>query len=197
MKIIVIGATGTIGRAVADALAARHEVVRASRSGEPSVDIEKPASVRAFFAEPRGADAVVVCAGGGAFAPLASLTDEQYAYGLSSKLMGQVNVARAAMDVLRDGGSITLTSGVLARQPIKGAAAISMANAGLEGFVISAALEMPRGLRLNVVSQPWIDTTLAKLGMDPSGGVSAEAAARAYVATVDGQVNGAIVPVAS
>jgi NAD(P)-dependent dehydrogenase (short-subunit alcohol dehydrogenase family) len=99
------------------------------------------------------------------------------------------------MGVLRDGGSITLTSGVLARVPMKNAAAISMINAGLEGFVISAALEMPRGLRLNVVSPPWVTETLKKFGMDPSGGVSPETVARAYVRAVEGKGNGEIVPV--
>jgi hypothetical protein len=40
MRILVIGATGTIGRAVVDALAPRHEIVRISRSSTPiTVDI--------------------------------------------------------------------------------------------------------------------------------------------------------------
>jgi NAD(P)-dependent dehydrogenase (short-subunit alcohol dehydrogenase family) len=86
--------------------------------------------------------------------------------------------------------AITLTGGVLAHEPIPGGAAISMVNAGLEGFVLGASIEMPRGLRVNVVSPPWISETLAALNMDPSQGISAEACAKAYVAAIEGKYQG-------
>jgi NAD(P)-dependent dehydrogenase (short-subunit alcohol dehydrogenase family) len=82
------------------------------------------------------------------------------------------------MNHVRDNGSITLTGGVLAHEPMPGAAAISMVNAGLEGFVLGASVEMPRGLRVNLVSPPWISETLTALKMDPSQGISAEACAK-------------------
>jgi hypothetical protein len=91
---------------------------------------------------------------------------------------------------VRDRGSITLTSGVLAHEPMPGGAAISLVNAGLEGFVVGASIEMPRGLRLNVVSPPWISETLRALKMDPSGGIPAAACAKAYVAAVEGDHQG-------
>jgi NAD(P)-dependent dehydrogenase (short-subunit alcohol dehydrogenase family) len=171
MKIIVIGATGTIGSEVVKALSVnKHEVVRASRSGEVKVNIDDLASVRALFDKIQGVDAVVSCAGNAAFKPFAELADADYELGLRSKLMGQVSLARIAKDHLRERGSITLTTGVLAMHPMPGSASISMVNAGLEGFVRAAALEMPRGLRINAVSPPWVKETLIKFSMDPTPG---------------------------
>lgn len=190
MKIVVIGATGTIGKAVAEALAARHEVVRVSRSGPVRADLEDAASLARLFETVKDVDAVVSCAGSAAFKPLAQLTDADFQASLRSKLMGQVNLVRTAMHHVRDGGSITLTSGVLAREPMPGGAAISLVNAGLEGFVTGAAIELPRGLRVNVVSPPWISETLVALKMDPKGGIPAAACAKAYVAAVEGADRG-------
>jgi NAD(P)-dependent dehydrogenase (short-subunit alcohol dehydrogenase family) len=197
MKIIVIGATGTIGAAVAAALAAKkHEVVRASRNGEVKVDIDGPATVRALFAAVKNADAVVSCAGNAVFKPFAQLTDADYELCLRSKLMGQVAVARFAKDHLNDGGSITLTTGVLAMKPMPGSAAISLVNAGLEGFVRAAALELPRRLRINAVSPPWVKETMVKFGMDPTPGLAATDVAKAYVAAVEGAMRGEIIEAA-
>ncbi|MFO0582236.1 MAG: short chain dehydrogenase [Anaeromyxobacter sp.] len=190
MKIVVVGATGTIGKAVADALAARHEVVRVSRSGSPAANLEDEASLRRLFDAVKGVDAVVSCAGSAAFKPLAALAGPDYEVGLRSKLMGQVNLARLAMQHLADKGSITLTGGVLAHEPMPGGAAISMVNAALEGFAAGAALEAPRGIRINVVSPPWISETLRKLGMDAPGAISAAACAKAYAASVEGDLTG-------
>ncbi|HEX9242736.1 MAG TPA: short chain dehydrogenase [Anaeromyxobacter sp.] len=191
MKIVVIGATGTIGKAVADALAGGHEVVRVSRKGPVQADLEDAGSLERLFASVKDLDAVVCCAGSAAFKPLAKLEDADLAMSLRSKLMGQVNLVRVATRHLRDGGSITLTSGVLAREPMPGGAAISLVNAGLEAFAGAAALELPRRLRVNVVSPPWITETLVALKMDPKAGIPAAACAKAYVAAVEGSMSGA------
>jgi len=106
--------------------------------------------------------------------------------------MGQVSLARMAKDHLRDGGSITLTTGVLAMHPMQGSASISMVNAGLEGFVRAAALEMPRKIRINSVSPPWVKETMVKFGMDPTPGLAAATVAKAYVAAVEGSHQGKI-----
>ena len=156
MKVIVIGATGTIGRAVADALATGHEVVRASRRGDVKVDIEDKRSIAALFQQVKDVDAVVSCAGNARFVPLAQLSDDDIAYSLKSKLLGQVELIRQALGYVREGGSVTVTSGVLAQRPMPGGAAISMVNAGLEGFVRGAAAEATRGVRVNAVSPPWV-----------------------------------------
>ncbi|MEO8549165.1 MAG: short chain dehydrogenase [Kofleriaceae bacterium] len=190
MKILVIGVTGTIGGAVATALADRHEVIGVHRKSEPAVDVEKPATIEALFAEVRELDAVVCCAGNAVFKPLAELEDKDLDFCLHSKLVGQVMVIRHALKHIRDGGSITVTSGTLAQHPMVGAAAISMVNAGLEGFVRGAALEAPRGIRVNVVSPGWVTETLVAMKMDPSHGMPAAEVAKAYVASVEGKLTG-------
>ncbi|ODS57066.1 MAG: short chain dehydrogenase [Acidobacteria bacterium SCN 69-37] len=192
MRIIVIGATGTIGRAVADALSATHTVIAASRHGDARVDIADPASIRALFAATGRVDAVVSAAGAARFRPIAELTDEDFAFSLANKLMGQVNVVREAIAHVADGGSITVTSGVLGQQPSPGSGAISLVNAGLEGFARAAALEAPRGIRVNVVSPPWITETLRALGMPLEGGLDAAAAAQVYVQSVEGTETGVV-----
>jgi NADP-dependent 3-hydroxy acid dehydrogenase YdfG len=149
MKILPIG-TGLIGGAVAEALAPRHEIVRASRRGEVKVDIEDKRSIEALFATVRGVDAVVVAPGGAGWGKLEALSDDDFAFSLRGKLMGQVNVVRVGMRHLQDGGSITVTSGILSRDPMPESAAVSLVNAGLEGFVGAAALNLPRGLRVSV-----------------------------------------------
>jgi NAD(P)-dependent dehydrogenase (short-subunit alcohol dehydrogenase family) len=197
MKVVVIGATGTIGKPVADALEKRgHEGVRVSRKSAVSVDIENAASVRALFDKVRDVDAVVCCSGGAGWGPLSKLTDDDFALSLRYKLMGQVNVVRIARERLKDKGSVTVTSGVLATQPMTGSACVSMVNAGLEGFVRAAALDMPRGIRVNVVSPPWVSETLRAQKMDESMGTPAASVAKAYVASVEGKGNGEVIEAA-
>ena len=196
MRILLIGATGTIGQAVARALAG-HDIVAAGRRGPLHVDITDPASLRALYARvgrEGPVDAVVSAAGGGAWKPLAELTDDDFTASLRYKLMGQVNVVRYGFDVVRDGGSITVTSGVLAQRPQANSAAVSLLNAGLEGFVRAAALEAPRGIRVNVVSPGWVSETLAAMGADPAPGIPADEVARVYVESVTGAARGAVLP---
>ena len=104
--------------------------------------------------------------------------------------MGQVNLVRIGRQFVNERGSFTLTSGVLSREPMKGSASISMVNAGLEGFVRAAALELPRGIRINVVSPPWVTETLIARKMDPSPGLPAAAVAQAYLANIEGTATG-------
>jgi NAD(P)-dependent dehydrogenase (short-subunit alcohol dehydrogenase family) len=200
MRILVIGGTGLIGAAVAEALSARHEVLLASRQGSAGdrrhehVDLTDHGSIEALFTRTGPLDAVVSTAGGAAWKPLAQLTDADFATSLGNKLMGQVHVVRHAIasGALRDGGSVTVTSGVLAQQPMAGAAAVAMVNAGLEGFVRVAALEAPRRIRVNCVSPGWVAETLARMGQDPANGTPAQEVARAYVASVEGTTSGQV-----
>ncbi|MGA4843859.1 short chain dehydrogenase [Streptomyces sp. G45] len=189
MKVLVIGATGTVGSAVVGALAATHEVVRASRGGPTRVDLTDPASLDALFDEVRDLDAVVCCAASGPLVDLASVTDDAFANGLRGKLLGQVALARRAVRHLRDGGSITLTGGTFAA-PLPGGSLGALVNSGLEGFVRNAAAELPRGLRVNVVSPGWVKETLVGLGMDPADGTPVAEVAAAYVAAVEGDAQG-------
>lgn len=193
MRILIVGATGTIGRAIVAALTGRHDLVLASRSNAPEqVDISDPASIRALYTRIGRVDAVINASGQAAFKPLPELTDADFALSLNSKLMGQVNLVRFGIASVADGGSFTLTAGSLAREPARSAAAVSLVNAGLEGFARSAALELPRGQRINVVSPSWLSETLRALGQDPSIGLSAADVARAYVASVEGTQTGTV-----
>ncbi|MEU6036955.1 short chain dehydrogenase [Actinomadura sp. NPDC047616] len=188
MRVLVIGTTGTIGRAVGDLLGGHHEVVPVSRRGPLRADLTDPASIDAMFAETGRVDAVVCCA---ANAPMARLDDPDYWTGLDGKLLGQVNLVRQAVPHVRDGGSITLTSGRFA-EPVPGTSLGHLVNAGLEAFVRAAATELPRGLRLNVVSPGWVRETLQNLDMDPQQGTPAADVARLYASAVEGAAQGHI-----
>ncbi|WP_433716269.1 short chain dehydrogenase [Nocardia sp. CA-084685] len=189
MKILVIGATGTIGSAVADGLAARHEVVRASRRGPVRVDMADAATIDALFAEVGDVDAVVCCAASGGLTPLNALSDTEFWSGLDGKLLGQVSLVRRALAHVRDGGSVTLTSGRFA-EPVLGSSLGYLVNAGLEAFVHAAATEMPRGVRLNTVSPGWVRETLLSLGMDPAEGTPVADVAQVYMDAVESASHG-------
>jgi NAD(P)-dependent dehydrogenase (short-subunit alcohol dehydrogenase family) len=153
MKIIVIGASGSVGKAVAAELAQRHEVIKVGKtSGEHQADITDIASVRDLFGRIGKVDAVVLAAGSLHFGPLADMTPEQFGIGLKDKLMGQVNVVLAGQDYVNDGGSFTLISGIVGEEPIRYGANATTVNAAVEGFARAAAIELPRGLRINVVN---------------------------------------------
>jgi NAD(P)-dependent dehydrogenase (short-subunit alcohol dehydrogenase family) len=193
MRIIVVGATGTIGSAVVEALASRHEILSVSHKSTPiTVDLGDPDSIRAMYKAAGTVDAVISAAGLARFNPLAKLSDDDFAFSLSNKLMGQVNLVRLGFDHIQDNGCFVLTSGILARSPMPGSAAISLVNAGLEGFARAAAGEAPRGIRVNVVSPPWVKETLRALGMDPANGLSAATVAKSYVRAVEGNEKGAV-----
>ncbi len=191
MRILVLGATGTIGQPVVQQLSQRHEVVAVSHSkAKLTVDMSKPESIRALFKTVGLVDAIVSVAGKAKMQPLDQLSDADFQFCLENKLMGQVNLARIGLAHVRDGGSITLTSGVLSHSPMIGSAAISLVNAGVEGFVRAAALEAPRGIRVNVVSPPWVTETLRAYKMELPGGRPAEEVARLYVQAVEGRDTG-------
>lgn len=193
MKILVIGGMGTIGSAVVEVLRPDHEVVAAGHaSGDPRVEITSASSLRLLFRRVGPLDAVVCAAGPARFGSLDRLADDDLAFSVRCKLMGQVGVSRAALGALRDNGSITLTSGILAAEPVAGSSAISMVNAGVEGFVRAAALDLPRNLRINAVSPPWVTETLMARGMDPGPGLPAASVARAYLDSIEGTATGRV-----
>jgi NAD(P)-dependent dehydrogenase (short-subunit alcohol dehydrogenase family) len=194
MRILLIGATGTIGKAIAAAFGTRHDIIPASRhNARESVDLSDPQSVRALFGRVGRVDAIVSAAGQAAYKPLGELSDADFAFSIGNKLMGQVNLVRFGLASVADNGSVTLTAGSLAQHPEPGAAAISLVNAGLEGFTRAAALEAPRGIRVNVVSPPWLTETLQAIGRPVTGGLSAAVVARAYVESVEGRMTGQVI----
>jgi len=153
MKILLVGASGTLGRAVAAELGARHDIVTAARGGGGvRMDLADASSIASALATVGMVDAIVSAAGHVAFAPMLEMTDAQWQLGLDEKLMGQVRLALLGVPHLRDGGSITLVTGVLSTEPIRLGASAALVNGALEAFVRSAAVELPRGLRINAVS---------------------------------------------
>jgi NAD(P)-dependent dehydrogenase (short-subunit alcohol dehydrogenase family) len=107
--------------------------------------------------------------------------------------MGQVNLVRVGLRHNTEGGSFTSMSGVLAREPMQGSAAVGLVNSGIEGFVGATALEKPRIVRVNVVSPPWVSQTLTAMRMDPVGGMPADQVAKANVESVEGQRSGEVI----
>jgi len=199
MKILVVGASGTIGRAVVAELAERHDVIAAGRtSGDVSLDMTDEASIRAAYQEIGTVDAVVSAAGHVKFAPFADMHAADYDIGIKDKLMGQVNLVLIGRDFIADGGSFTLTTGVLDSDPIRMGSSASMVNGAVNGFVIAAAIEMPRGMRINVVSPGVITEAMPDFapffrGFEP---VPAARAALAYAKSVEGAQTGQIFRVA-
>jgi NAD(P)-dependent dehydrogenase (short-subunit alcohol dehydrogenase family) len=200
LRILVIGASGLLGRAVVAELGERHDIVAAgSKSGAIRIDIADPASIVAGLEAAGPLDAVVCAAGSVNFTPLATiapapLAQSPYGLGLINKLMGQVNLALAARDVLRDGGSITLIAGVLADAPIVAGSSASMVNGALESFVLAAAIETPRGIRINAVSPTVFEEAMGDYGPFFRGfdAVPVARAARAFSRSVEGRQTGQV-----
>lgn len=193
MRVVVIGASGTIGSAIVRALDGRHEIVPVSHTkGDLRVDLGRRDTIERLFDALEPFDALVCASGVAKFGPLEKLTDEEFDLGFSNKLTGQIDLVRKGLSRCRDGGSFTLTSGVLAREPVPGSAAISPVNAGVEAFVRAAALESPRAIRVNAVSPPWVAETLAAMGMDSSAGMPSDELAKVYVECVEGNRHGEV-----
>ncbi|UPL10656.1 short chain dehydrogenase [Microbacterium sufflavum] len=197
MKALVIGATGSIGGVVAATLETRgHQVIRASRSGDERVDVTDPSSIRELFARIGRLDAVVVAVGSVPFRPLGDLSRDDYLAAFTGKTLAQLDVVREALPVVSDGGSITLTSGVLAREPVATGAAAAMANGALESFVLTAAAEAPRGIRINAVSPDVLANSPGYFDSFPGHRpVTDEEVGRAYVRAVEGVITGRVLAV--
>jgi NAD(P)-dependent dehydrogenase (short-subunit alcohol dehydrogenase family) len=165
MKIIIVGATGTIGKVLTENLRQRHEVVAAaSKSGDLRVDITSSDSIKEMFSKAGKFDALVSTTGKAAFAPFDKLTEEDFYKGIRSKMMGQINLVMLGKDFISNNGSFTLTSGVLAKDPIKNGTGLSFVNGAVNSFAISAAVELTRGIRVNAVSPGLVADSYASLG---------------------------------
>ncbi|MER9976148.1 short chain dehydrogenase [Mesorhizobium sp. M0085] len=196
MRIIVVGAEGDIGKVVCDELGSRHEIIKAGRSsGYIQVDMADRASVDAMYAKCGKVDAIISTAGNVHFGPLGEYTEETFMRGLRHKVMGQVNLVLAGLATVSDGDSFTLTSGVLDRDPIRMGTGAATANGALGGFVLGAAIEMPRGLRINVVSPGLLDVSVPRYGEWFPGHepVSSKRVGLAYAKSVEGAITGQVI----
>lgn len=195
MRILVVGATGTIGGAVSNALESRgHEVLRVGSSGGAlTVDLSDPASIEALYAGSGALDAVVCAAGIARFGALEELDDEGFQLSIDNKLMGQVNLVRRGLEVVTQGGSFTLTSGGLSQEPQPGTVAVSMVGAAVEAFTRAAAMDLADRYRVNVVSPGWVAESRVKAGLEPMPGIWAKDLAEYYVDLVEGDETGRVV----
>jgi len=198
VRILVVGAEGTVGQAAISDLRKRHEIVSAGRnSGQHRVDVMDEASVAKLFKACGAVDAVIVTTGHGHFGPVAEMTPSLYRKGIDDKLMGQINVALTAIRHVSDGGSITLTSGVTNRDYVRKGANAASVNGAIDDFVRAAAIEMPRGLRINAVSPGLLEASVKKYeGVFP-GHVPVPAArvGLAYTKAVEGALTGQVIAV--
>lgn len=192
MRVLVIGANGTIGREVAAALAGTSEVIVASRKGAVKVDLSDSETIAAMYQAVGSIDAVICAAGGAPVGSLTEMNETAYQQSFRSKLLGQINLVRLGIDYVNDGGSFTLISGVWGRSPRPGACVIAPTNAGVDGFVRAAALELPRKIRINAVSPPLVRETAVARGLG-NHGLPAADVARAFVKLVTGNANGTTV----
>jgi NAD(P)-dependent dehydrogenase (short-subunit alcohol dehydrogenase family) len=192
---MIVGASGTIGRAVAGELGQRHDIITAGRtSGDVRIDITDSQSIRDAFGKVGPLDAVVSTAGKVKFAPLEEMDAADYEIGLRDKLLGQVKLVLIGRDSISDGGSFTLTTGVLDSDPIRQGSSASMVNGAVNAFVLAAAIELPRGLRINAVSPGVIEEAMEAYapyfrGFEP---VPAARAALAYSKSVEGLQTGQV-----
>lgn len=196
MRILLIGSSGHIGSAVGERLRRSHEVIAVSRSTTPSIDVGDPDSVHALFEQVGPVDAVVVTVGAAPFKPLAELDRADFLAGLTAKSLAQIDVVLQGVPYVSDGGSFTLTTGIVGREVIRTGAASAAANGAIEAFVPSAAAELPRGLRINAISPNVLAEApgyhSAFPGFVP---VPAATVAQAYVRSIQGITTGRIYPV--
>lgn len=195
MKIIIIGASGTVGRAVVEALSPRHEIVKVGKTrGDFQVNVADAESVRSLFAQVGQVDAIVSVTGEMYFGPLADTTPEAFRTGIDSKLMGQVNLALIGQHFLSHGGSITLTSGIVSEEPIAQGTNATTINAAVEGFARGAAVDAWGRFRINVVNPTLLAESAAAYGPFFPGyePVPASRVALAYVRSVEGPQSGRV-----
>jgi NAD(P)-dependent dehydrogenase (short-subunit alcohol dehydrogenase family) len=197
MKILVIGSTGLIGSYVEKALAPLGEVIGISRSTPISVDVNSPESIATMYqtvSKKMGKiDAVASCIGKVAFKTIENLSYDDYVKGLIDKAMGQVELVRAGIEFMNDGGSFTLMTGVLARNPIPTGTVASLANGAIESFTKAAAIELPRKIRINTVSPSVLVEAPSYHPFFPGfHQVTADEVASAYLRAITGEMSGEV-----
>ena len=193
MKVMVIGASGTVGHGIVEDLKKDHEIIRVGKTqGDLQVDLTDENSVKQLFAKSGKVDAVIAATGGVHFGPLSEMSSEQFNAGLQDKLLGQVRLVLIGKEYLNAGGSFTLTTGILTQHPIRTGVNATAVNAALEGFVLAAANELD--FRINAVSPTVLTEALDKYGPFFPGFESASASrvALAYRRSLEGIDSGKV-----
>jgi NAD(P)-dependent dehydrogenase (short-subunit alcohol dehydrogenase family) len=198
VKILIVGATGTLGKHLASKFSNKHQIISAGRSsGDVRVDIRSKITIERMYRAIGPVDACVCVAESGALDDFEKLTDEQLLENMRGKLFGQVNLVLIGKEYLADNGSFTLTSGIFADEPWKGVTGGGVVSGALHSFVLSAAIELKRGLRINVVSPSMIENSVATYGHLFPGmkAVSMDSLTDAYAQCVEGKGTGEIIRV--
>lgn len=198
MKIILVGATGTIGKTLLKNLSQRHDVVPVSFSkSDIKVDITSLASIEAMYKTVGPFDALVSAVGSAYFGSFESMTEEDLYKGIRSKMMGQINLVLAGKKSIRDNGSFTLTSGILAEDPIRNGAALTMVNGAVNGFVLGASVELSRGVRINAVSPGLVEDSAGALGAAFPGHVAVpmDRVVTGYLKSIEGVATGKVISI--
>jgi NAD(P)-dependent dehydrogenase (short-subunit alcohol dehydrogenase family) len=195
MKILVIGGNGTIGKKVSERLAHKHEVLIAGRSsGDVTVDFSDSESIKTMFQSVGKLDAIVAIAGDAKWDKLDNLSEDDFYIGIKSKMMGQVNVVRIGKDYLNPNGSITLSTGILADDPVDMTTSAAMVNGAINSFAKAVALELTDGKRINVVCPDLVEDSFEKYkdyfpGNTP---VPMHKIVDGYVKSIEGKITGRI-----
>ena len=194
MKILIVGATGTIGKHVTTALQKDHEVIKVgSKSTEIQIDISSAESIENFYKKVGKFDALICAAGEAQFGLLASMKEADFRIGVNSKLMGQVNLVLIGQHYINPKGSFTLTSGALADDPILMGSNISTMNGAINGFVKGAAIELENGVRINAVGPDIVEESTPYFSYFPGHvPVTMSRVTQAYVKSVLGRQTGQI-----
>lgn len=197
-KILVVGASGSIGKYVASELAKEHDVIRASRtSGDINIDMKDRNSIESAFKKLKKLDAVVCTAGETFFGDLNEIKEEDFYKGIKGKMMGQINLVLIGKDFVNDNGSFTLTTGILSERPINGAVNSTTVNCAIHGFVLAASRELKRGIRINSVCPGLVEASKEKLGHLFLGYnvIPMDRVASGYLKSVDGIITGQVIKV--
>lgn len=198
MRILIVGASGTIGKRISDELSKKHDVISGGRTNaDVEVDITSAISIEDMYHSVGKVDAVICAAGPAKFGPFGEMTEEDMYVGIHGKMMGQVNLVRIGQNYLNDSGSFTLTTGILADEPVAGSVGLSLVNGAVNSFAIAAAQELPRGLRVNVVC-PTVVEDSAEMYADFFPGFDAVPMSKvvnAYIRCLMTKINGRIIHV--
>ena len=195
MRIVIVGAAGAVGKTAVEALSGRHEIISVGRTtGDVQMDIEDIDSIRAMYRQVGRVDAVVSAVGHVHFGPVHEMTSDQFMEGILRKALPQVNLVLEGFDYMNDRGSFTVTSGVTNRDPIPGGSCAAAANGALDGFVRGAAVDMPRGIRINAVSPEVLEVCREEYDGFFRGHVhvSNEAVGLAFSKAVEGCLSGQV-----
>jgi NAD(P)-dependent dehydrogenase (short-subunit alcohol dehydrogenase family) len=162
MRIIIIGASGTIGSSIVGALEKDHQVIKVgSKSGDIQANIGDPVSIEEMYKKINSFDALICAAGDGYFGPLSSMTEANFRVSVEGKFMSQVNLVLIGQKYITQKGSFTLTSGSLGNDPVPFATSVSAVNAAIDGFVRGAAIELENGIRINSVAPGVVEASPA------------------------------------